>query len=203
MDGETAANLAATYSLGYGASFAVEGKDWVFEDQNFNTGGTGVVQTRTNHYVRCRVIRNMAAATLFASQVVLRNDSAPGLNFSQANGLCYTTAQDVLGVVDEWLGPNGCLQYDLCWVVMDGPTLCYTDLAGGANNVFTVGERVVALTAATSGATTAGRIAPQTLNGTTLSAQEENELQNVIGRAMSAATTGNTNSQLLVYVGKF
>ena len=88
-------------------------------------------------------------------------------------------------------------------MVIEGPTTVLTPLDGGADNVFTVGQRVVALTAVTSGATTAGRVTAQSLAATTLQNADAQQIMNVIGRAMSAATTANTNQGLLIYVGKF
>ena len=71
-----------------------------------------------------------------------------------------------------------------------------TDLAGGANDVINIGDVLTALTAATSGATTAGRVKPQSLAGAT--SVLGLEIMNMIGRAMSAATTANTGANLLV-----
>ena len=63
------------------------------------------------------------------------------------------------------------------------------------------GGWVVALTAATSGATTAGRVAPQVLTGATAALAAM--VQNRIGRALTAKTTANTNADMLVLVGKW
>lgn len=179
----------------------IEGKDWIFEDVNPTLLNAPV---RTNHYVRCRAIRNMASFALLPGFVVQRDDTEAGLNFSRVAGYTDVTAQDALGVVDEYLSASiGCPQYDICWVVVEGPTIIMTPLDGGSDNVFAVGNRVVALTAATSGATTAGRIVAQAIAATTLQNADALEIMNVIGRAMSAATTANTNTGLLVYVGKF
>jgi len=76
-----------------------------------------------------------------------------------------------------------------------------TALDGGADNVFNVNDVIVALTAATSQATTAGRVAPQVLTGAT--ALLGNQVQNRLGRAMSAKTTANTNNSLLVNISKW
>jgi hypothetical protein len=85
-------------------------------------------------------------------------------------------------------------------VVMEGPAVILTDLAGADNNVLNVGTVVVALTGATSGATTAGRVAPQDLTGAT--ALLADQIQNRIGYALTAKTTANTNADVLVDVTK-
>lgn len=71
-----------------------------------------------------------------------------------------------------------------------------TDLAAGANNLIPEGTVLVALTAATSGATTAGRVAPQDLTGAT--AALGLQVQNRLGYALSARTTAQTNTTILV-----
>jgi hypothetical protein len=174
----------------------IEGKDWVFEDINPNTG----IQ-RTNHSVRCRAIRNMASFNLLPSRVLAVFTTTAGRQESRAGGYTTTTAADVLGVVDEYLPAAGVPQYDVFWAVIDGPTVVYTDIAAAAGNLITLGQRVVALTAVTSGATTAGRVAVQTLAATTLLVADASQIMNVIGRALTAATTANTNTGILVYVG--
>jgi hypothetical protein len=85
---------------------------------------------------------------------------------SRVDGYADTTAEHSYPV-DEYLPSTGVADSDLFYIVVEGPALVLTDLAGGANNVLNVGDVVVALTAATSGATTAGRVAPQDLTGAT------------------------------------
>jgi hypothetical protein len=94
-------------------------------------------------------------------------------------------------VVDDQLPSGGVADDDLFWIVRSGPCLLLNDIASGASTVITEGSVVGALTAATSGATTAGRIANLTVTtGDTIT--------NKLGRAMSAKTTANTNADVLV-----
>lgn len=79
---------------------------------------------------------------------------------------------------------------------MAGPTLVLNDIASGAGTVIAERDVLVALTAATSQATTAGRVAVQDLTGAT--ALLGNAVQNAFGRALSARTTAETNSSVLV-----
>ena len=102
--------------------------------------------------------------------------------------------------MDEFLPTAGVPANDLFWIVVEGPTNILSDLAGADNNVVNIGGILVALTAATSQCTTAGRVMPQDITGAT--SVLANAVQNRIGRALSARTTANTNADILVNVTK-
>lgn len=172
-----------------------EGKEYEFEDLDYSVPGSK--PSRTNRLVRCRIVRNVSGMTLYPGQLVRFKKSAGVPITGQVDGLTSVTAEDFAGVVDEWLSPNGVPNNDLFFIVVAGPTAVLTPMEG-ANSVFNVGDVVVAHTAVTSGATTAGRVVKQDLSGAT--ANLANQIQNRVGVAMSAATTGNTNSPLLVNV---
>jgi hypothetical protein len=139
------------------------------------------------------LVRNTSAGNLTPGRGVTW---AAGFYKRRVDGYSRTTAVAVAGFVDPYLPSVGVRAGDLFWLCVKGPALIKTDLAGGANNLLPEGTVLVALTGATSGATTAGRIAPQDLTGATavLGAQ----LQNKVGTAMSARTTANTNVDILV-----
>jgi hypothetical protein len=90
--------------------------------------------------------------------------------------------------------------------VVEGPAIVKTPIAGSEfNGDINIGDRVVGLTAATSGATTAGRVAHENITGSTQAADYTflfDQISNRIGRALSACTTGNTNSDILIDVTK-
>lgn len=173
-----------------------EGKTWVFEDILVNAAG-GAKPQRSNRPVKCMCVRNVGAAAILPGQLV--NLQKSGVNYlGRVDGLSFVTGQRGYPA-DEFLPAAGVPVNDLFWVVVEGPAICLTDLAQVVN--IAVGDLVTALTAVTSGATTAGRVVGQDLTGSTalLGAQ----IQNRIGHAISAVTSGNTNSPLLVEVGKW
>lgn len=139
----------------------------------------------------CIFVRNSGSLNLTAGRLCTWTT---GYFKRRVDGHSRLTATVVAGVVDPYLTyavrPN-----DLFWLCVKGLCLCKTDLAGGANNLLPEGTVLVALTAATSGATTAGRVAPQDLTGAT--AVLGGQIQNKIGVAMSALTTANTNADIL------
>jgi len=174
----------------------LEGKEWEFEDIDLSQ--TGAKPARTNRTVRCRCVRNVSGISLLPKRIVTYQSAGTDGRYDvgRVDGYSTTVAARAAGVVDEWLSSTGVVNNDLFWIVVSGPTKVLTDLAGGANNVVSIGGLVTALTAATSQATTAGRVQPQDLTGAT--ALLGNQIQNVIGKALSAVTTANTNADLLV-----
>ena len=93
-----------------------------------------------------------------------------------------------MGVVDEYLPIAGVAVNDVFWVVVSGPTEVVAALSGTA---VAVGDRLAAITAATSGATTAGRVKPVTYDAAASTNLGEAG-HGVIGVACSVgATTGS------------
>ncbi len=189
----------------------LEGHEWVFEDVNYGYAGAtsfsaGAKPVRTNKHVTCRCVRNMATFNILPSRVVHMQRTAGNALQGRVDGMGTTTAEGPAFPADEWLPAAGVPQYDLFWIVVDGAATVLTDLAAldssTANpTLIAVGDILVSLTAVTSGATTSGRVSVQGLTGAT--AVLGNNIQNRIGRAMSAATTANTNSRVLIDVGKW
>jgi len=175
----------------------LEGAEWVFEDVHPSTG-----VKRTNRPVRCRIVRNTAAIALEGKR--LASFEAGALEYgSRIDGYALNSAADTPNegyVIDEYLPSGGVAVNDLCWIVIEGPSAVLTTVAA-LPSVFSIGQWAVAATGVTSGATTAGRIIPQVFSSTagTLAAQ----VQNRVGRALSAATTANTNSSVVLDIGKW
>ncbi len=177
----------------------LEGKEFLVEDLDYTSqpfkpraydGSAGQGQ-----YKRVRIVRNASGTTLQGGRLVTYKF---GSQNRAVDGYCCTTAQDVAGAVDEFL-PYSVPSNDLFYIVTNGKAGIYCSLAAseaqGLSTAATTQIVVVALTAATSQATTAGRIAAQDLTGATalLGAQ----VQNRIGIALSARTTNQTNTLAL------
>lgn len=180
-----------------------EGKEWWFEDVNITQGTVGAHTLRTNRLVRCRCVRNVSGAALLPSRLV--SFQASGINYgARVDGYADVTAQRGYPV-DEWLPAAGVPNNDLFWIVIEGPALCLTPLVNtDFNGTVAEGQVMVALTAATSGATTAGRVACQNITGSSAATDYSfllNQAENYVGRALSAMSTGNTAATILVEVG--
>jgi hypothetical protein len=179
----------------------LEGTLWEFEDIDLNEATPGVRSARTNRPVTCMIVRNAAAAALLPKRLVTMKATTGATFVAQVDGYADTTAESPAWPVDEWLPAAGVPVGDLFYIVVDGPAMVLTALEADANNVFSVGTRVVALTGATSGATTSGRVRPQDLTGATALLGEQ--IQGRIGRALTAKTTANTGVDLLIDVTRW
>jgi hypothetical protein len=213
--GETFYNLfsATTQSTSDGIQY--EGREWVFEDID----PTKKVY-RTGRPVVCRCVRNVSGIALlpgrvarFAAGALNANGAPGGLFGGQVDGYVNhnpgadLTDLNAKGVpIDEFLPTAGVQNLDLFWVVVQGPAGCKTDLATLSPSIL-VGDPVVGQTAATSQATTAGRIIDvnaNTSNATSFTADVLMFIGYAIsgpaGAATTAATGNNTDSIVLVDV---
>ncbi len=167
-----------------------EGKEYIHEDQTYGTGLN----------VRLRVCRNNSGVALQPKRAVSFNLTA-GVGFSDVAGYSATVAEKS-GIVDDLiLGTAGVPNGDLFYVVIEGPCLARTSLIGADANSIAVGDALHAQTAATTGATTSGRVGEALFTGAT--AVLAGQIANVVGRAMSAMTTAQTNSDVLINAGRF
>jgi len=181
----TATNLGGGHLLG---------KEWVFEDQS-----PTAVQSRTGAFVRCRAVRNTSGIALAPKRLGVFSVVAGeyGMNVT---GYASTTAQECYPI-DEYLPSGGAVDDDIFWIIIEGPAVITNGQTAGATTNFAVGAWLVSQTAVTSQAATAGCAEAQVLTGATSPLAEQ--VQNRIGRAMTARTTANTGADVLAWIGKF
>jgi hypothetical protein len=186
--GQTA-GAAATTDLVH-----LEGVERWFEDIDY----TNPPKRRSNRRVLCRLVRNVSGVAIKGKRLVLFKAATGGKNVDG-----YAATDRVYSVpADEFLPSGGAANSDLFWIVLKGPAIVTTSPAANAENVITEGDIMVALTAAASThSTTAGRVVSATWTGAnSTGAVLANNILNCIGRALSAATTANSDSDLLVDV---
>jgi hypothetical protein len=168
------------------AAVHLEGREFIHQDQTYGTGMN----------VKVRIVRNRSGATLTGRRAVSYNTVAGKVDV-EVSGYA-TVAGARAHVVDDML-TGSVADKNLFYVVVEGPCLAKTDLAGGVNNLVVQGDYLHTITAATTGATTAGRLGPASFAGTT--AAFVAQIANVVGRAISAKTTANTNADILIFAG--
>jgi hypothetical protein len=171
-------------------SVGIEGSRKLFRDEY--RSGNGVKVKRSNSQIEGVLVRNSSGAALTPGRTV---SWTAAYRWRRVSGYTTTTAQEVAGVVDDQLPSAGVASNDLFWLLRRGPCLVKTPLAGDAGNVFAEGDILVALTAVTSGATTAGRPGVLASAATTNTAAA---ILNVYARVMSARTTAQTATDMLV-----
>jgi hypothetical protein len=180
----------------------LEGKIWEFEDVDYSLGTVGAKAARSGRLIKCMCVRNVSGINLLPKRLAQLQTTGADGRYALGRVAGYaTTGGQRSYPIDEFLPAAGVPNNDLFWLVVEGPAMVITDLAGAANNVISVGSFVDALTAATSQATTAGRVAPVDFSG--VAATFVQVALGRVGMALSAVTTGNTNANLLVEVGKW
>lgn len=161
-----------------------EGKVVWFDDKTYGLGP-----------IKLRCVRNVSGIALQSKRLVTFQTGYLG---KRVDGYADVASSEHCYPVDDAYGSVTIANNDLFWIVEDGPCLIKTALPADATNLIPEGSFVVCATAATSQATTAGRIrAIDTAAATTLQLEG---LLNHVGRALTARTTANTNTDTLVYV---
>lgn len=177
-----------------GVSSTNDGKSWVGVVKTFPDVNpiTGVV--RSNRVKTCVAVRNTSGVALLPKRVVAFDTATAGpAGFSETKGYTAVTNEERVGVVDEYLPATGVAANDVYWVTVEGPTEVSVALSGSD---IAVGDRLAAITAATSGATTAGRVTKSGVGAATNGAGD-NSL-GVLGRACSTGATTGANVLAIV-----
>lgn len=173
------------------------GKEYLVPDDNPSNG-----KSRTGRLRKLRIVRNTSGAALLPKRLVSFSTVA-GEFGGYVDGYADVINERSFPV-DEYLAAAGVPDDDLFYIVIEGPAVVKTSLAGDAQNNIALGDIVVAATAVTSGATTSGRCEKAVISGATTGAVNEDHLraiQRAIGRAMTARTTANTDNDILIDVG--
>ena len=188
------------------------GKEYWFDDINWGAAGP-IKPLRSNLRRRLRVARNISGINLLPKRCAAIDGLLTGGTIGTGTaghtpqgkvggyskiGVAAAQIPDHLFPIDEFLPATGVPDNALFYVCVEGPAMCLNDIASGATTLVAVGDAIVALTAVTSQATTAGRIARIDQAVTT---PGPGTGRRILGAALSAATTTNTASDVLVNVG--
>lgn len=174
----------------------LEGREWWFPDLDYAAAGPR--PKRTGRMRLMRIVRNVGAIALLPGRLATFQLTA-GMYGGRVDGYSDVAAERCYPI-DEFLPAAGCPVNDLCWITVRGPANIKSALSD-FTALLAVGDKVVAITAATSGATTAGRFTNQLLTGAT--ALLADQAVNYIGYALTGRTTANTNTDTLIEVGKW
>jgi hypothetical protein len=181
----------------------LEGQVKDFEDIQWDSSESAK-PTRTGSApgakVRCMLVRNLSGATLHKKRLASINPLT-----KRVDGYTITTAQRGFPI-DEFLPDTGVPNGDLFWVVIAGRAIIRTLMSGQTADI-AAGDLIVAATvnsASTAAGTTGtpGRPDSIAISALTTAAQGLAVLRHAryAMEALSAATTGQTNTDLLVEV---
>ena len=183
--------------LGSGAALTdrpdAEGITATFDDVDYDNPP----KMRSLNKNTCILVRNASGISLLPGRMVRWKAAQRG---KQVDGYTAATAAEAAGIVDEWLPTAGAADKDIFWILTDGVSRVLSDLVGDTDTNFSENDLLVAITAATSQATSAGRMKQADFTGATSLLADQ--IINAIGRAMSANTTSQTNRQVLMKVKK-
>lgn len=165
-----------------------------FPAETFTGGPTRSKTVKTGKAIVAVLIRNTSGGALLGKRLGQLDRTAGYAMTKNVDG--YSTTNNNRGVVliDPYLPAAGVADDDIFWGIIGGPAPCLVPLAGaGFNGDIAVNAALVAATGTTTGATTSGRVSNFTAitADTTLAAQIA---MGLLGRAMSARTTGETTA---------
>lgn len=182
------------------------GREYEIEDIDWGQTGQGAKAHRSGKLVTVMLVKNESGVNLLPKHVV-RFSRTAGEYGHEVDGDVCVAAEDWAGVVDEFLPSAGVPDGYVFFIVTKGPSKVITPDAGAAfNGDISVGSLLVAATAAASTGTTSGRVGVANITASTQTADYslvQDPLINAIGRALSAATTGNTATDIYANVGRW
>jgi hypothetical protein len=116
----------------------MEGIEKEFEDFDFGAVAGGAKPNRSGLFVIVRVVRNMTGGNIFPSLQYKLNPLG-----TQLTGVAIDTSEPSV-VADEFLPPAGVRNGDLCYVIVEGPTVVKSPSAGNFPTSITAKARVAA-----------------------------------------------------------
>lgn len=141
------------------------------------------------------VLKNMSTIALSPKRLVKFKS---GYEFRAVDGYANVHPEFCLPIWDKHQADIAV--NDLFFAVVSGPCMLTTQTPADAGNVFSVMDWLTNATAAASTGTTAGRARVSDFTGATDVLRKQIDFARA--RALSAATTNNTNADRLAYVGK-
>jgi hypothetical protein len=152
------------------------------------------------------LLRNTSTITLLGG-LLGQLDRTAGYNMvKNVDGYATTLADQGVVLIDPFLPSGGVANGDIFWGIIGGPALVNVPIAGADfNGDIAVNAPLVSSTGTTTGATTSGRVSNVTFTaataGNTLNGFDGFKMAyGVLGRAMSARTTGETTAGTKILV---
>lgn len=177
------------------------GQRYTFPASRVTSNIRGSKGRYTGKPITALLVRNVAGFAVLGKRTVKFRTAAGYDQVEAIDGYCAITADAALAFSDPYLPAAGCADDDLMWVITDGPTTVLTPFeAGGFTKTIAAGDFLIGATAATTGTSGAGRVSVAgVLTGGSLAATDAYaQAKNILGRALSARTTGETNADLLI-----
>lgn len=160
----------------------------------------GVRNRQSSHVIKAIALRNTSGITLYGKRIAVLDDTGGLGNYENAVAYGSVLSEGHIVIIDDGIATTGVADDDIFWGILEGPVTVLTPDAGAAfSGDIAISADLVCATAAASTGVTAGRVSNVTLPGTTGATVAFQAARNLVGRALSARTTGNTASDLLIF----
>ena len=135
------------------------GKEYVFEvNSQDSTQGYPTSNDTSGRLIRVRVVQNVSGQALLPKRVARYKKTAPVK--TQVDGYVFQVSDLVAGVIDEFLPAAGVANGDLFYLVVEGPTIAKSAVAGSV--AFAIGDKLYALAGTSTLNADAGAVAEYT-----------------------------------------
>jgi len=165
-----------------------------FPAETFTGGPTRSKTLKTGKAIVAVLMRNTSGGALLPKRLGQIDRTAGYGMTKNVDGYSTTNNNRPVVLIDPYLPAAGVADDDIFWGIIGGPAPVLLPLTGaGMNGDIAVNGLLVAATGTTTGATTSGRIS----NFTAVTADTTLAIQiaaGILGRAMSARTTGETTA---------
>lgn len=182
--------------------------DWagqVFDLSSSNMAAARLSPRRSGRALLGVPLLNESGITLYGKRLA-RLKRAGGVNdLCRVDGYSAILGEKGVVIIDEFLATSGVADNYYFWGIFEGPvTILTPTVEADFNGDIAVGGLLIAATGATTGNSTSGRISNVTLTnataGNSLNGFDAfNAAANLVGRALSARTTGGTALDLLIH----
>jgi hypothetical protein len=184
------------------------GTIYTFPSQTMTANLRGGKARRTGKPIVAVALRNESGGALLPKRIARLTRTAGYSLCESADGYAAGTgeqgANTSVAFIDEFLPSAGVADDDIFWGIIGGPVTVLTPIADtDFGSDIAVADLLVSVTGTTTGATTSGRIGKPvfvnaTAGGTQAALNGYRMAVGVIARALSARTTGNTATDVLV-----
>lgn len=144
------------------------------------------------------LLRNETGLTIYGKRFAMLSNAGGYNGVEAVSGYNATLGNFGIVLIDPFLPSGGCADDELFWGVISGAVLIKSPFAAGhVGGSIALGSLLVAATAATTGTSESGRVTTVAIANAT-DATNADVRSRAVGRALSAATTAQTDTDVLV-----
>lgn len=166
------------------------GKEYIFEPASASNEFS-IDTDNSGRAIRVRCVQNVSGQNLLPGRIVRYKVTKP--LETQVDGYVFQAADEIAGVVDEYLPAAGVANNDFFYIIVDGPTQVITATTGSIS--IAVGDRLETTTGTSTISADAGFVVKYASSPTTADTVQR------VGRSELAATTTSAQINAVVHFG--